>query len=155
MNKAFKFVVFFPVLFSVLRTSPAHADKAVVRAILFYSPSCGHCHYVITEVLPGLFEQYGDQLYIVGVDVSQSGGRELFLSTLQYFDLESAGVPFLVVGDAYLIGSRDIPEQFPGLIEHHLAQGGVDFPAIPGLLEALAASPPEQAPAPRRRRCWI
>lgn len=148
MNKAFKFVVFFPVLFSVLRTSPAHADKAVVRAILFYSPSCGHCHYVITEVLPGLFEQYGDQLYIVGVDVSQIGGRELFLSTLQYFDLESAGVPFLVVGDAYLIGSRDIPEQFPGLIEHHLAQGGVDFPAIPGLLEALAASPPEQAPSP-------
>jgi len=25
-----------------------------VRAVLFYSPSCGHCEYVITEVLPPL-----------------------------------------------------------------------------------------------------
>ena len=30
------------------------SPDAVVRAVLFYSPTCGHCEYVITEVLPPL-----------------------------------------------------------------------------------------------------
>jgi uncharacterized membrane protein len=93
-----------------------------------------------------LFEQYGEQLYIVGVDVTQPGGQNLFLAVLQYFNLESGGVPFLVVGDTYLIGSVDIPEKFPGLIEHYLAQGGVDWPAIPGLAEALSTPQPTDTP---------
>jgi uncharacterized membrane protein len=43
------------------------------------------------------------------------------------------------------MGSRDIPEQFPGIIEAGLAQGGIDWPAIPGLAEALASAPVEDA----------
>lgn len=123
-----------------------HAQTAspVVRAVLFYSPSCPHCHYVITETLPPLAAKYGDQLKIVGVDVSQANGEILFVAALQKFGLEAGGVPFLVVGDTYLIGSGDIPEQFPGLIETYLAQGGVDWPDIPGLREALF---PTTAPA--------
>ena len=72
---------------------------------LFYSPNCGHCHLVITELLPPLVEQYGEQLSIVGVDVTQPDGQALFLAALQHFNLESGGVPFLVVGDTYLVGS--------------------------------------------------
>ena len=62
------------------------------------------------------------------------------MAALQKFNLEQGGVPFLVIDDSYLIGSADIPEQFPGLIETYLAQGGVDWPDIPGLREALALS---------------
>ena len=112
----------------------------VVHAVLFYSPTCPHCHYVITETLPPLMEKYGDQLQIIGVDVSQPDGQMLFLATLQKFNIEEAGVPFLVVGDSYLIGSADIPEKFPGLIEDHLKQGGVGWPNIPGLAEGLSAN---------------
>jgi uncharacterized membrane protein len=119
----------------------------MVRAVLFYSPNCGHCHFVITEFLPPLFEQYGEQLVIVGVDVTQPDGWALFLAVLQHFNLESGGVPFLVVGDTYLVGSVDIPEKLPGLIDQYLAQGGVDWPAIPGLMEALAAPQPTGASA--------
>jgi len=36
----------------------------------------------------------------------------------------------------------EIPQQFPDLIEKYLAQGGVDWPDIPGLAEALAAAQP-------------
>ena len=131
---------------------PAHktvqAEPAVVRAVLFYSPSCGHCHYVITEVLPGLFEKYGEQLEIIGVDASTEGGQILFQSAMQFLQLEQAGVPFLVVGERVLIGSVDIPNLFPQWIEEHLAQGGVDWPKIPGLAEAMATSvEPESAPA--------
>lgn len=110
------------------------AEKAVVHAAIFYSPACGHCHYVIEQVFPPLLAYYGDQLQIVGIDVSTSDGFALFQATWAYFGLEEgSGVPFLVIGDQFLIGSVDIPEQFPGLIDNYLAQGGVDLPPIPGL----------------------
>ena len=112
----------------------------VVHAVLFYSPYCGHCHIVITETLPPLFEKYGEQLQIIGVDISQLQGQTLFLSALQIFGQESGGVPFLVVGDTYLVGSLDIPEKFPVLIEQYLALGGVDWPDVPGLQEVLIQS---------------
>lgn len=118
----------------------AQETQPVVRAVLFYSPSCGHCRYVITESLTPLFVKYGEQLQIVGVDVTQPQGQVLFVAALQKFGLETAGVPFLVVGDTYLVGSVQIPETFPVLIESYLAQGGVDWPDIPGLREALALS---------------
>jgi len=130
----------------------AHADApspdAVVRAVLFYSPSCGHCHLVINEVLPPLFEKYGDQLDIVGIDITQPGGQALFHAVLAHFNLESAGVPLLVIGDTYLIGSVEIPEKFPGLIEQHLAEGGLDWPPIPALAEALASAEPATTSTP-------
>lgn len=141
------------ILVSLSITSPVQAQttNAVVHAILFYSPNCGHCHYVIEEVFPPLHEKYGEQLRIVGIDVTQPEGQALFLAALQAFSLERSGVPFLVIGDIYLIGSADIPEQFPGLIEKYLAQGGVDYPDIPGLREALGitettAPQPDLAP---------
>lgn len=133
-------------------------SEAVVHAVLFYSPNCGHCHYVITEVFPPLFEEHREQLQILSVDVTQPDGQALFAAALSKFGLESSGVPFLVIGDTYLIGSIDIPEQLPGLIEQHLEQGGLDWPDIPGLdkvveasmpvEEAEPASPATPAPAP-------
>jgi uncharacterized membrane protein/thiol-disulfide isomerase/thioredoxin len=121
----------------------AHAQTGlpVVRAVLFYSPTCPHCHYVITETLPPLIEKYGDQLRIIGVDVTQPNGQKLFLAALEKFGLQEGGVPFLVVGDIYLVGSSDIPEKFPSLIEADLMKGGVDWPDIPGLSVGLAAVP--------------
>jgi len=131
-------------------TRPAHADDAVVRAVLFYSPGCPHCYQVITEDLPPLFEKYGDQLQIVGVDTTTPGGQALYQAAIQRFDIppERLGVPALIVGDVVLVGSLEIPDQFPGLIEKHLAQGGVDWPDIPGLAEALAAAQPTPAATP-------
>lgn len=135
-------------LFGTLQTAHAQdaSDTPVVRAVLFYSNTCGHCEYVITQVLPPLFEQYGDQLQIIGVSVSSESGSAIFSLALEYFGLESGGVPFLVVGDTYLVGSLDIPEQFPGMVEDLLAQGGVDWPDIPGL-DQVVESANQQAAA--------
>jgi hypothetical protein len=89
----------------------------------------------MTEVLPPLQEAYGDQLQIVEIDVSISEGADLYLATIDYFDIprERQGVPTLVVGDVVLVGSREIPERLPDMIEQGLDDGGVDLPAIPGL----------------------
>ena len=129
-----------------------HADTPVVRAVLFYSPNCGHCHKVITEDLPPLFEKYGDRLQIIGINTADPGGGALFDAAGEKFNIpsENRGVPFLVVADVVLIGSLDIPQQLPGLIEQYLAAGGVDWPDIPGLAEAIAqteAAQPTSAPA--------
>lgn len=118
----------------------AQTDQQVARAVLFYSPTCGHCEYVINNTLIPLIEKYGDQLQIIGIDVTQQQGQLLFQSAMQKFNLESAGVPFLVIDNTYLIGSGDIPEKFPGMVETYLAQGGVDWPDIPGLMDALKPS---------------
>ena len=148
MNQRHIYFVFVLTLLLVISSTASVQAQAlsVVHVVLFYSPSCGHCHYVITETLPPLFEKYGEQFQIVGVDVTNPDGQTLFLSALQKFELEGSGVPFLVIGNSYLVGSVDIPEQLPGLIEHHLAQGGVDWPDIPGLREAL--SQPVEATMP-------
>jgi len=125
----------------------AHADDPVVRAVLFYSPSCGHCHKVITEDFPPLFEKYGDKLQVVGVNTADAGGSVLFDAAGELCGIppENSGVPLLVVGVECLVGSADIPEKFPGLIEQYLAAGGIDWPQIPGLREALA---PARTPEP-------
>jgi len=132
-------------------TAHAQTDLPVVHAVLFYSATCGHCEQVINETLVPMVEKYGEQLQIIAVEVNQPTSQELFGAAMQKFGLERAGVPFLVFGDTYLIGSVDIPEKFPGLVETYLAQGGLDWPDIPGLYEALgtpAATDEPTASAP-------
>jgi len=110
------------------------AQASVVRAVLFYSPQCTHCHYVMTEVFPDLREQYGESLYIAEIDTTQLRGGELFQASLDKYEHElEGGVPTLIIGDNVLIGSQEIPEQLPGLIEQYLAAGGIDWPALPDI----------------------
>jgi uncharacterized membrane protein len=130
-----------------LSTAHAQTPAPVVRAVLFYSPTCPHCEYVITETLPPLVQKYRDQLQIVGVDVTQLEGRTLFLAALQRFGVEAGGVPFLVIGGVHLMGSQEIPERLPGLVDSYLSQGGVDWPDIPGLREAISQSSETGNPA--------
>jgi uncharacterized membrane protein len=139
-------------LFALLFMSTSSVEaqtEPVVRAVLFYSPTCPHCELVITQTLPLLIQQYGDQLQIIGINVAEQQGSTFFLAALDKFKLQEGGVPFLVIGDQYLVGSGDIPEQLPGLVETYLAQGGVDWPDIPGLREAITATEAtQQASAP-------
>lgn len=107
-------------------------DGPVVYAVLFYSPTCPHCHQVMEEDLPPLERKYGKQLQILEVDTSTPEGRELFYAALAHFQIDSAGVPLMVIGDIVLRGSAEIPQYLPTIIEYGLEQGGVDWPAIPG-----------------------
>jgi len=125
--------------------------------VLFYSPNCGHCHQVITEDLPPLLEKYGDRLQIIGVNIADVDGNMLFGAAGDKCDIpsENLGVPLLVVSDVCLIGSADIPNKFPALIQQYLFEGGVDWPNIPGLAEILAqaevpqpTATPEMAASP-------
>jgi len=123
----------------------ARAQSPVVRAVLFYSPSCPHCKEVIEGLLPALDQKYGSQLQIFGVNTYTEEGSALYSSYIDVYDVppEKQGVPALVVGDWYFIGSLEIPTEFPGIIDEGLDAGGIDWPPISGLMEAMenAANP--------------
>lgn len=131
---------------SVPAVARAQSADPVVRAVLFYSPTCPHCAMVVQNDLPPLFEKYDNQLEIVGIDVSQIEGATIYQAAITNFQIPEnrLGVPTLIVGNNVMVGSLEIPDQFPGLIEYYLSQGGVDWPDLPGLADVLAAPPPEE-----------
>jgi thiol-disulfide isomerase/thioredoxin len=130
----------------ILMTVPpnlASAQDPVIRAVLFFSNDCSHCHEVMEEQLPPLAQKFGKQLDIVGVDVDHEVGLEMYQAMLAQFNVpdDRVGVPTLVVGSDVLVGKFEIPEKLPGIIEQGLVEGGIDWPVIPGLADALAAQP--------------
>jgi uncharacterized membrane protein/thiol-disulfide isomerase/thioredoxin len=117
----------------------ARAKTPIVYAVLFYSPSCPHCHKVITEDLTPLVEKYGEQLFLIAIDTSVQQGGILYQSAIQYYEIPEnrLGVPTLIVGDTVLVGSAEIPGLFPDIVENGLAKGGIAWPEIPELRDLL------------------
>jgi uncharacterized membrane protein len=149
-----------------LAAGPAAARQGdpVVRGVLFFSPTCGHCEYVIQQVLPPLFDEHGGPwdlvfdealpeseiayylltngtLEFLLVDVTIQSGAELFQATTDALAIGSDGVPRLIVSNQVMIGSADIPERLPTLIDDGLAGEGIDWPALPGMADVLATVP--------------
>jgi uncharacterized membrane protein len=98
--------------------------------------------------LPPLAERYGERLQIVGVDVASPGGGRLFQATIDHFGLigRRRGVPTLVLGEEVLVGSLEIPTRLPEIVEHGLASGGIPWPEVPLVREALVQQGILQAP---------
>jgi len=169
----------FPLVFLALfaLAPSAAAQNPIARAVLFYSPTCPHCHTVMTEDLPLLIDEYnsqveatylptdtplqpeelpsligiiGDRLQLIYINTGTPIGSEFYYAAVEHFEIpdERKGVPALIVGETVLVGSLEIPDQFPGIIEQGLAQDGIDWPEIPGLAEALARMIPAPTPEP-------
>lgn len=116
--------------------TPTHAqEEPTVQAVMFWMEGCGHCTWVKENVLPPLAEKYGEQwqLELIELRSAEEFDHLFDLGAALGIPRETIGVPFLLIGDAVLIGSEQIPTELPGLIEHHLATGGVGWPQTPGL----------------------
>ncbi|MCP5094483.1 MAG: hypothetical protein GY943_02895 [Chloroflexi bacterium] len=126
-------------------------DEPVVQAVLFYSPTCPHCHEVINNFLIPLMEEYGDQLEVLGIDVTTEAGSYLYNNAIAFYEIPEnrLGVPALIYEDIHLVGSSEIPNQFPDLLEAGLTKGGVGWPDIPELAAVVVdlspSANPEQA----------
>ena len=172
MNRLIRILIILAIIVPI--TTPASADDGpVVQAVLFYSPSCGHCHKIIQENLPLLYQKHnsqeewfvvgeppgeetselppivgliGDTLQILYINAATALGGELFGNALIQFEVPENryGVPNLFIGETELVGSLEIPELLPGLIDEALEQGGVAWPDIPGLEEAIELLVPLQ-----------
>ena len=125
-------------------TQPANAQsdsQPQVKGVLFYSPSCSHCHYIISEYFPEFFANYtNNEVLIVGVDGTTESGIEMFYEAIDKYHIDTAAFPTLIVGDTVMIGSGEIPDMLPGIVEEGLATGGIDFPNLPLFLASLEQS---------------
>jgi uncharacterized membrane protein len=118
------------------------ADEAAVQAVLFHTPTCPACHSINDEVLEPMLDEYGDRLQILRINTFEPSGYDFYLAMVERFQIpeERIGVPAIVVGNTVLVGGDEIPEQFPSLVEEILAAGGVGWPDIPGLDQAISES---------------
>ena len=135
-----------------LPTAVVAQAQPVVYAVLFYTPTCAHCHQVMSEDLPPLQQKYGSQLQIKTIDTSAQAGLAVYQAAVEKFVIpgDRQGVPTLVVGRIVLVGSDEIPKQFPALIESGLKAGGTPWPEIPGfngVSPAGATSTPVKVPS--------
>ncbi|MEJ2012828.1 MAG: vitamin K epoxide reductase family protein [Anaerolineales bacterium] len=155
----------------VLPTATATAQADVVRAVLFYSPTCPHCQQVISVNMPQISQQFnssgvwsyygenydpdseqapalvalqGNALQVLYVDTTSEIGNELYAAAIDRYSIpqEDWVVPLMVVGETILTGSIDIPAQLPLITEEALGSGGIDWPDIPGLTGYIEALQP-------------
>ncbi len=136
---------------TLVSSASAPQPTPVIRTILFFSPTCPHCHTVITESLPPLVEKYGESLVIVAINIQSLEGQRLFQNAGRLYGIppEQLGVPLLAVGDRALVGAFDIPDQLPVIADAGLAAGGIPWPEIDGLQAALVAAGVEEPDATR------
>ncbi|MBF0239126.1 MAG: vitamin K epoxide reductase [SAR324 cluster bacterium] len=113
------------------------SKQPVIQAVLFFSPTCPHCHQIMTEYLPPLLQKYGKQLQIATVNISTPEGKKFYQNAIAHFNIpkERWGVPTLILGETILVGALEIPASLTGLIEAGIQQGGINWPAVPGLDE--------------------
>ena len=106
-------------------------EKPVVRFYLFYGETCPHCHEVMDNFLPGVYEKYGDQLEYEYIEVWNDTDNYITLLGLEQKlgvpEDRQGAVPALVIGDQVLIGAVEIPEQLEILIDAYLAQGEIEL----------------------------
>jgi uncharacterized membrane protein len=147
-NWVFLLLVIGLALFPFTLEAAAQSDTImpVVQAVLFYRSSCIHCVQLVTEILPPILEKYGDQLQIFYCDISKAEGDALFTSAIDQFKIETIGTPTMIVGKDVLIGSTNIEQQFPGIIDASLSQGGLGWPDITGLEQAFSLAGSMQIP---------
>ncbi|OGO46629.1 MAG: hypothetical protein A2Z30_07965 [Chloroflexi bacterium RBG_16_64_43] len=114
---------------------------AVVHAVMFWMEGCGQCEEVINSVLPPLQSSYGQQLQILLMQLTDQASVDCFFQAADELSVakEKVAVPFLIVGRSALIGSGEIPDQFPGIIDAGLAAGGIDFPELTCLADLAPA----------------
>jgi cytochrome c biogenesis protein CcdA/glutaredoxin len=123
----------------------AQVDEPVVRFILFYGETCPHCHEVMDNYLPTVYEKYGDQVEHQYIDVWSDTdgyltmlGLEMKLGVPEEYQ---GSVPTLVIGDKVLVGSSEIPDKLETYIDEYLAEGGVDYPSLDDLPEVVLPTP--------------
>jgi cytochrome c biogenesis protein CcdA len=101
------------------------------------------------DVLPPLVEKYGEQLEIFSIEISDPVHYVIYLEAVKLFKVapERQGVPSLYIADTHLFNSNEISDKLPGLVKECFKQGGVGYPAIPGLADLIGGTAEQVEPA--------
>lgn len=118
---------------------------AVARAILFYSSTCRHCIEVLNNVLPGIQARYGSQLEIQMHDLGDPNSYQIFAALHENNPDLPIGVPQLYIDGVVLVGTIQIRDNLPPLVDQCLANNGCDWPFT--VVQPTAVPSPESVPA--------
>ncbi len=118
--------------------APATGQEPVVRAVMFYSPTCPHCHEIITTELPAIEEHYAGSFEVHLINTDAPAGGDVFYELLNIYDVPDIdrGVPGVLIGDRLLLG-EEIEPNLVAVIEEGLAAGGLDWPTAAGVNQLL------------------
>ena len=89
-------------------------DSPVVHVVMFWLSTCGHCEYVINEVLPPLQDQYGDQLEILLVELVTQEDVDTLYETANLAGVLFVNLVKLIVNIAHFV-CRDTASGVPDL----------------------------------------
>lgn len=115
----------------------------VARAILFYSPTCPHCIEVLRHVLPPIRDTYGSQFEIQMHDLTDPESYWIFAALHENYPDLPTGVPQLYIDGTVLVGTDQIRDNLPLIIDECIAQNGCDWPFRVGQPEPAPTTPPE------------
>ena len=143
-----KSVSFVLLVLILLLPTASFAEEPIVDVYLLYSETCPHCHVVMTEVLPGIEEKYGEQLNIMLLNssVPDDFRTGLILEAIHQVPQEQAAVPEIFVGNSVLIGSNSIRDHLDEEIQNLLDAGGFPMPTQQQLLDLIVREEPAGEP---------
>lgn len=145
--------IFKPLLAAILFAGVSCAAWAApVEAVLFSSPYCPHCRHLKQDGFPEQFRtKHKDTVRLTEYDLTEGANNVLFSQTLEAYQLNSAGIPMLIVGETVLQG---YPNQIVSGADEAVrkAVANKEKTRVPGLKSeeekpAPAAAEPTAAPA--------
>lgn len=114
-------------VFNLFVTLAQSYEQSVARVIVFYSPTCRHCIEVIDNILPPLQDTYGDQVEIQLLNLTDPLSYQVYLALHESQPHLPNGVPQLYIDQYVLVGTLEIAENLPIMINECLAKGGCDW----------------------------
>lgn len=109
-------------------TTSQSTDQPVARIVLFYSPTCPHCIYVLDNVLPDIQAQYGSRVEVQLLDLSVEDHYLIYAALHEQNANLPTGVPQAYIDQYVLVGSDQIEVVLPKLVDACLEKGGCDWP---------------------------
>lgn len=82
------------------------ANAMAADIMLYYSPTCPHCHHARAFISDTLVYEYPD-IQVTAVNVMEEQNLDMFRDALAKCEYESGGVPVLVIGDKCFQGYAD------------------------------------------------
>ncbi|MDD5006311.1 MAG: hypothetical protein PHS93_07460 [Candidatus Omnitrophica bacterium] len=105
-----------------------------VKLKLFYSPHCKACIVLKAEYIPGIISRYKDKIEIEYLDITE---EEIFKSYSALTKVFNTGVrvPAILVGNHFLVGSRQIRNSLEPILKEYILKPVI--PTVPVTQEDL------------------
>lgn len=120
MKKILSFLIL--LIFILIPSSNSHGyPKERLQALFFYSSNCFECFDIKERVLPPIKERYKEEIEWKELNIDEDPENlRLLHSVASQFEKKGALKPSVLIGDIFLVGSREIEERLEESIQSSL-----------------------------------